>query len=341
MKTKSRLAAFAAAVAALYALAIPSHAQVPTKEAVAALKPKDFPSQPIEMVVVYPAGGGMDLNARLLSKYVEKVTGANTLVNNKTGGAGLVGHTYLATQADKSGHTVGVIANLVFADAWMRAKDRWKETDLEPIAYLNSDGLNLIVNAAGPFKDKGFKDIVDMAKAKPNTVRITNVPGSIYEYMIEQLEAETGAKFLKVPFQGGAPGVAALLGDNVDVAIAFYGEMRGHLDGKRVKPVAFTGAGRSPFVPDAPTLDEALGLKNFVWVATRWVAVPKGVPAPRKAWLAAAFTAAAADPGLQEEFRKLGAIPSTEYDTIAKVDAHIKELARREREFFVKTGRLK
>ncbi len=338
---KTRLAAVAATLAALFALTTPSHAQVPTKDAVAALKPKDFPSQPLEIVVVYPAGGGMDLNARLLSKYFEKVTGAGTVVNNKTGGAGLVGHTYLATQADKEGQTVGVIANLVFADAWMRAKGRWAETDLEPIAYLNSDGLNLIVNATGPFKDKSFKDIVAMAKAKPNTVRITNVPGSMYEYMIEQLEAESGAKFLKVPFQGGAPGVAALLGDNVDVAIAFYGEMRGHLEGKRVNPIAFTGAKRSPFVPDAPTLDEALGLKNVVWVATRWVAVPKGVPAPRKAWLSAAFTAAAADPDLQEEFRKLGAIPSSEFDSAAKVDAHVKELARREREFFVKTGRLK
>jgi len=74
--------------------------------AVAKLKPKDFPNQPIEYTVVYPAGGGMDVTARLLAKYVEKVSGDKVLVNNRTGGGGMVGHTFLATQAKNDGYTV-------------------------------------------------------------------------------------------------------------------------------------------------------------------------------------------------------------------------------------------
>ncbi|HTO51401.1 MAG TPA: tripartite tricarboxylate transporter substrate binding protein, partial [Burkholderiales bacterium] len=78
---------FAVAFALGAAVAAPVSAQDPK-----AVKPKDFPTQPIEYVVVYPAGGGMDVTARLLAKYVEKATGDKILVNNRTGGAGMVGH---------------------------------------------------------------------------------------------------------------------------------------------------------------------------------------------------------------------------------------------------------
>ena len=104
----------------------------------AKLKPKDFPTQPVEFIVVYPAGGGMDVTARLLAKYVEKVSGDRILVNNRTGGAGMIGHSYLATQAKPDGYTVGVLANLVWGDAMLRAQGRWSLNDLEPIGYLNT-----------------------------------------------------------------------------------------------------------------------------------------------------------------------------------------------------------
>ena len=312
-----------------------------TRAAIAGLKPRDFPSQPIEMTVVYPAGGGMDINARLVAKFFEKYTDQKTVVNNRTGGAGLVGHTYLATQAKNDGYTVGIIASLVFADSMLRAGGKWTLGDLEPIAYLNSDGMLLVVNVDGPFKGKSFKEILATARDKPNTVRITNVPGSLYEYMVEQLEQVSGAKFLKVPFQGGMPGVTAMLGSNVDVAIAFYGEVRSHLEAKKVEPIAVTSGERSPFAPNAPTLVEITGNKDIIWTIARWAAVPKGTPADRKAWLAAALAGAALDPELQEEFRKMGAIPNPKISTAEQTAAVINDLAAKERAFFVSTGRLK
>lgn len=318
-----------------------AQSEATTRAAIAALKPRDFPSQPIEMTVVYPAGGGMDINARLVAKFFEKYTDQKTVVNNRTGGAGLVGHTYLATQAKNDGYTVGIIASLVFADSMLRAGGKWTLGDLEPIAYLNSDGMLLVVNVDGPFKGKSFKEILDIARDKPNTVRITIVPGSLYEYMVEQLEQVSGAKFLKVPFQGGMPGVTAMLGSNVDVAIAFYGEVRSHLDAKKVEPIAVTSGERSPFAPNAPTLVEVTGNKDIIWTIARWAAVPKGTPADRKAWLAAALAGAARDPELQEEFRKMGAIPNPNISTAEQTATVINDLAAKERAFFVGTGRLK
>lgn len=329
------LGLFAAAVA-------PSWAQsADPKAEIAKAKPKDFPTQPIELTVVYPAGGGMDINARLVARFMEKWSGDRVIVNNRTGGAGLIGHSWLAMQAPKDGYSVGIIASLIFSDSMLRANKRWSHTDMEPLTFLNNEGLNLVVNADGPYKDKSFKDILAAAKEKPGTVRFGTVPGSMYDYMIDQLESETGAKFLRVPFQGGAPGIAALLGNNIDVGIGFWGEVASYLEAKKLKPVAVSSMDRSPFLPDAPTLGEVLGNKDVVWMATRWAAVPAGVPADRKAYLVAVLNAAAADPELQEEFKKLGAIPDPSINTPEKLAERVNRLAELEREFYVKTGRLK
>src|SRR4029078_7820131 len=92
-------------------LATPAAAQSGDPKAeLAKLKPKDFPTGPIEDTVVYPAGGGIDVTAGLLAKYVEKWSGDKIVVNNRTGGAGMVGHAYLATQATAGGYTAGVLA---------------------------------------------------------------------------------------------------------------------------------------------------------------------------------------------------------------------------------------
>ena len=185
--------------------------------------------------MVYPAGGGMDVTARLLAKHVEKWSGDKIVVNNRTGGAGMVGHAYLATQAKPDGYTVGVIANLMWGDAMLRAQGRWAYTDLEPIGYLNSDPLIWVGPTEGPYKDMSVKQIVQTAKDKPNTVRAATVPGSMWDYILDQVEANSGAKFLRVPFQGGGAGINALAGGNVDIAQGFFSEFRGLADAGKVR----------------------------------------------------------------------------------------------------------
>ena len=310
-----------------------------TRRRIAALKPAGFPSQPIEMVVVYPAGGGMDITGRVVQRFFERVTGERSFVNNRTGGAGLVGHTWLATQAPADGYAVGIIANLLFSDA-RRSQGRWAWTDLDHIAALNAEPLNMVVNAEGAFKDSGFRGVIEAARARPNTVRFTVVPGGYYEWLIDQIEQASGARFLKVPFQGGGPGITALLGNNVDIALGFYAEIRAHIQANRLVAVAVSDRQPSSFLPNVPTVNQVLNVQDIVWGVARWVAVPKAVPDARKAWLAAAFTAAVQDPGLIEEFRGLGALPDPALDTSAKVQAWVAGMARSEEEFLVRTGRL-
>src|SRR4051812_4254660 len=267
------------------------------------LKPKDFPTGPIEYTVVYPAGGGMDVTARLLAKYVEKWSGDKIVVNNRTGGAGMVGHAYLATQAKPDGYTVGVLANLMWGDAMLRAQGRWAYTDLEPIAYVNTDALTWVGPTEGPYKGMSLKEIVQAAKDKPGTIRVATVPGSMWEYIVDQIEANAGAKFLRVPFQGGGAGIAALVGGNVDVAQGFYSEFRGYLDANKVAPLAVAATSRMDFLKDMPTFNETLGGNEYTWQVIRFVVMPKGTPADRKAYVGAAVRAAMRDPELVEEYK--------------------------------------
>lgn len=76
-------------------LASPALTQAP---ALAAVKPADFPNRPIELVVAFPAGGGMDVTARIVGRHAERLTGHRFVVNNRVGGAGMVAHAYMARQ---------------------------------------------------------------------------------------------------------------------------------------------------------------------------------------------------------------------------------------------------
>jgi tripartite-type tricarboxylate transporter receptor subunit TctC len=305
------------------------------------LKPKDFPTGPIEYTVVYPAGGGMDVTARLLAKHVEKWSGDKIVVNNRTGGAGMVGHSYLATQAKPDGYTVGVIANLMWGDAMLRAQGRWAYTDLEPIGYLNSDPLSWVGPTEGPYKDMTVKQIVQAAKDKPGTVRAATVPGSMWDYILDQVEASSGAKFLRVPFQGGGAGINALAGGNVDIAQGFFSEFRGLAEAGKVRPIAVAASERMSFLKDTPTMNEALGGNEYQWIIIRFAVVPKGTAADRKAYLGAAVRAAMKDPELIAEYQKAGVYFDPKLTDASRMEASLKEYAEREREFYVKTGRLK
>jgi len=319
----------------------PAAAQSDPKAELARLKPKDFPTQPIEFTVVYPAGGGMDVAARLLAKYVEKWSGDRIIVNNRTGGAGMVGHAYLATQAKPDGYTAGALANLVWGDAMLRAQGRWAYTDLEPIAYLNTDALTWVGPTEGPYRGMSVKEIVQAAKDKPGTIRVATVPGSMWEYIVEQIEAGAGAKFLRVPFQGGGAGIAALVGGNVDVAQGFFSEFRGYLDANKVAPLAVAATSRMDFLKDMPTFNEALGSDQYTWQVVRFVVVPKGTPADRKAYLAAAVRAAMQDPELIAEYQKTGAFFDPKLAKSTDLPKDLGEYAERERAFYLQTGRLK
>ncbi len=335
--TLALLLAFALAPASVQA-----QSEADIKAKLKSLQPKNFPTDPLELVVVYPAGGGMDLTARILAKYFEKWAGHKVIVTNKAGGGGMVGHTFLATQAPNDGHTIGIIASLFWGDGFRRSEGKFDYKSLEPIAFINYDPVTWLVRSDGPFKDKSLKDIAAFAKEKPGELKAGVTSGSSSEFIPEQVEEVSGGKIIKVPFQGGAPSITALLGGHIDVSFGYLAEYKGHLDAGKVKVVGVTNTERSPALPNAPTFNEVFGVNDIVWVAWRYVALPRGVAPERKAWLEAAFNAAINDPGIGPEYAATGGIMDTKkLNNAQAVTAEVERLANLERNFLIKTGRLK
>jgi tripartite-type tricarboxylate transporter receptor subunit TctC len=339
MKFVSKGLALATALG-LAVLGAPAFAQGTNAE-LAKVKPANYPTQPIEMTVVYPAGGGADLTARLLGKTMEQISGSRIIVNNRTGGAGMVGHAWLATQAPADGYAIGMLVNLVWGDSMLRSQGRWSHSDLEPVGYINSDPMVWFVTSDGPFKGATIQQIIQTAKDKPGTIRVATVPGSMWDYNIEQVEANTGAKFLRVPFQSGGAGVVGLIGNNVDVALGFYGEAKPHMDAGKVRGVGVAAGERLVHLKDVPTLNEGLGAKDYLWTLVRFVVVPKATPADRKAYLGAMVKAAMQEKSLRDEYAKLGVYFDPALEKATNIAETLNAEAERERAFYIKTGRLK
>jgi tripartite-type tricarboxylate transporter receptor subunit TctC len=322
-------------------LASPALAQAPAPApALAVPKPADFPNRPIELVVAYPAGGGMDVTARIVGRHAERLTGHRFVVNNRVGGAGMIAHAYMARQAPADGHTVGILSSGVFVDSVMRAQGLWSINDLEIAAFLNYDPTVWIAAARGPMQGLDLQAIVARAKEAPETVRISMLPQSASEFIIEQVERAAGAKFVKVPFQGGVPGMTAMLGGHIDLATVFFSEFRTQLEAGAVRAVGVAGSGRVANLPDVPIFDEVLGTNGISWAATRFAVLPKNVPADRGSYLAAVFEAAVADPECQREFTQVGVLPDPSFGSGDALRAAAARLFAQQLRFLRESGRV-
>jgi tripartite-type tricarboxylate transporter receptor subunit TctC len=181
---------------------------------------------------------------------------------------------------------------------------------------------------------------VARAKEAPETVRVAMLPQSTSEFIIEQVERGTGAKFIKVPFQGGIPGMTAMLGGHIDVATVFFSEFRSQLEAGAVRPVGVAGPARVPNLPGVPTFDEVLGTSGISWAAWRFAVLPKNVPADRASYLAAVVEAVAADPEAQREFLQAGVLLDPAFGTGGAARAAASRLFDTQLRFLRDSGRV-
>jgi tripartite-type tricarboxylate transporter receptor subunit TctC len=318
-----------------------AYAQTDPKAKLKAIKPKDYPSEPITFVVVYPAGGGMDVTARMLAKYVEKYIDNRVVVENRTGGTGLIGHNYLASQAKNDGYTVGILAGSYFwLDDLLRAQGKWSYKNMEAVGYINEDPNTWIASTEGPLKDKSLKEVIELGKQKPDTIKVAIGVETSSQFLVEDVEMITGGKYTKVPFQGGAPAIISMLGNHIEIAGYYYSEYKSHLEAGKVKVLGQAGGERSVYFPNTPTFNEVLGVNHILWTVWRYAAVPKGVPPERLKYLEEAILAALHDPECIKEFDNLGSKVGVKYLDAKQTGQEVEKQYKAFREFFVKKGRI-
>lgn len=221
----------------------------------------DYPTKPITMISPMAPGGGHDFVARSFGAVAERMLGQPLVVINKAGAAGMIGG--LATaQATPDGYTLGVTSTNVNAalqkEIASGKKPAFTWSDYAPIAIFTNSPTLIVVNAESPWKT--LADLIRDAKAKPGFYAF----GSGGIYGMSHLPAEifaraAGLKFRHVPYTGGGPTLAALVGKHIDFATMYPGPTLPLVKGNKIRALAVQGDQRLKGYPDVPTVKE-LGL---------------------------------------------------------------------------------
>ncbi len=231
----------------------------------------DYPSKGVTVVVPFSAGGGSDLTTRALVEASKDKFPKNISVENRTGGAGMVGMGY-AAKAKADGYIIGMIAPelLILPHTGAGAGVTYK--DFTPIIMYNSAYSAVTVKADSPYNT--FEDFVAASKTKRLQVGNSGV-GSIWHLAAAGLAQGIGADFNYVPFEGAAPAITDLLGGHIDAITVSYSEVLPQVEAGALKVLAILSPERTEN-PNIPTAKES-GY-DIVIGTWRGLAVPKTTP---------------------------------------------------------------
>jgi len=288
------IAVMVAAVAALFAA--PLHAQ-------------PYPSRPIQLVVGFPPGGGVDIVARQLAEKLSEVLGQRVVVENKAGAAGNVAMEYVA-RAKPDGYTLlmGNLGMLSANPALYRNLPFDPAKDFVPIARVVVTPLVAVVPAALPVKS--LADFVALAKSKPGELNFgSGGNGNINHLAGELLKMQTGTKIQHIPYKGSAPALADLVAGRLQLMIDGGNVVQPFVTAGTVRAIAMTGEQRAASAPTVPTAREA-GLTDFVIYGWQGVLAPSGTPAEVVDRLNADIGKALADPALRARLSGQGTEPA-------------------------------
>jgi len=267
---------------------------------------QSFPSRPVHIFVPYPAGGGVDVLTRTLGKVVSKQWGQSVVVENRPGAGGVIASQAVVTAAP-DGYTLIMVASGHATNPLLYPKipyDTFK--DFTPISLLASSPNILLVRADSPFKT--MADLIEAAKAKPGSLSFAHAgTGTSTHLAGELLKSLAKIDLNAIPYKGGAPSINDLLGGQIPMSFNNGPESVGQLEAGTLRALAVTTADRAPFLPDVPSMSEAVpGYDTGVW----WGLLgPANMPPDVLAKLSHDFVAALNTDAVKERLGKLGALP--------------------------------
>ncbi len=261
-----------------------------------------YPSKPIQVQVVFPAGGPSDTEARIMAKHAEKVLGQRLIIQNVAGAGGVAGWNNMRG-AEKDGYWLtGYNIPHIFAQPLVVKEANFAKDDFIPIIHWANDPTVFAVRADSPYKT--IEDLIADAKAKPDTVTL-GLAGRFLAHHLAVLQLEDAAKIQikDIPFQGSAASIAAMLGGQTKGVSDNLTDMIRQGDKVRILAIATTE--RHPMAPNVPTFKEK-GYPQVVMSIDRGIAAPKGVPPEIIQILSDSFWKAAQTPEFLEDMKKAG-----------------------------------
>ena len=272
-----------------------------------AAQAQGFPSKPIRIVVPNAPGGAADITARAVGEHMARTLGQPVIIDNKPGAGGVVAGQNVASAAP-DGYTLLLISSgTAVSQALFKSLPFDTLKAFAPVAPLAIFDLVIVSKEGGAFKTLG--DLIEYGRKNPGKLNIgTPNIGTTQHLAAELFKSATGLDLQVVPFKGTPEVVTAIRGDQIQAGLDILSPLLPQFQGKALRPLAVTGAKRSPVLPDVPTAQEA-GVKGLNATSWNGLAVPAGTPAPVIERLNRAVNAALADAGVRQKLDALNLEP--------------------------------
>jgi len=285
-----------------------------------AVQAQPYPNHPLKIVVPYAAGGAVDIVARTVGQPLAEALKQPVIVDNRPGASANIGMELVA-KAPPDGYTMLMASNGVATNGALFPQLAFDaQRDFAPIAKIGYAPLVIVVPAASPVKS--LQELVALARAEPGKLTYASAGnGSSGHLAGELLKSTAKIDVLHVPYKGGAPAIADLLGERITFMPINPVEVIAHIRAGRLRALAVASDRRSALLPDVPTAAEAglAGYEASVW----WgLVAPAKTPPEIVRQLNAETNRALANPAIANKLAELGVVVTP--DTTAQFAAFIK-----------------
>lgn len=265
-----------------------------------------YPTRPIRLVVPFPPGGGVDINARLLAPLLAKVLGQPIIVENRAGAGGIIAFNYVASSSP-DGYTL-LLANvgLVTINPFLYNMADPRKV-LAPISLIVKNPF--VVWSSSTMPGANWVEFVKAVKEKPKAYNFASGGiGTINQLCGDLIKKDAGLNMPDIPYKGGAAALNDLVAGRVQAYCDVYGVGAPFLQARKIKALAVTSASRLAAMRDVPTLME-LGFNGLEITGWQGVLAPAGTPRAVIDKLAGAVNQVVNSKAVQDAFAKLGIIP--------------------------------
>ena len=235
-----------------------------------------YPSKPIKAIVPFAPGSATDQIGRAFAQRMSELLGQPIIVENKPGVNGLLGADAVA-KSPADGYTILIGTNSTNAalKSLMKKLPYDQDTAFAPIGFLGAVPLIVAVNNDLPVKT--LKELITLTKSQPGKLSFASASTSQL-ISSEMMLSMAGAKMINVPYKSGPAAMTDLIGGQVQMFTADFAVMLPQVQSGKVKGLAVTSLKRSRAIPELPTVNEALGFKDYELIAYFAMYAPAGTP---------------------------------------------------------------
>lgn len=285
-----------------------------------------YPSRPIRWIVAYPPGGTSDIIVRLVAPELSKRLGQYVVIENRPGGAAIVG-TNIAAKAAPDGYTlsVGYITTHAIHPSLMKSLPYDPIKDFIPISLMGKAPLILVVNPSLPVKS--LKELIAYAKAKPGQLNNSSPGNGSPPHLAGELFKKlAGVDIVHVPYKGSPEALQDTMTGAIQLTFGGVATTLPHIRAGKLRPLAVSSLEVCPLAPEIPPISK-LGFPGFETTSWWGMSVRSGVPREIVTRLNTELVQVIQLPEIRERFAGLGVVPT--WSTPAEFDAYIKAETRK------------